>query len=187
LVEQAVTARASGADVVLASIHAGVEYRTTPTDEQRSIMAALAQSGQIDAVIGDHPHVAEPIELVPGGVGGEGMWVIYSLGNFISNQTDAAVGPNTDTGAVAFITIAKDVSGAAVTGMTWAGVTVDTAHGHRVYMLEDSIAGGGELGQIGAAGVALRYDRLRAIMGAAPEQLTPPVPSGVTLEVIARN
>jgi poly-gamma-glutamate synthesis protein (capsule biosynthesis protein) len=186
MIAQAQAARAAGADVVLATIHAGVEYQTTPSAEQRGIVARLAESGQIDAVIGDHPHVAEPIELVPGGVGGRGMWTIYSLGNFLSNQTDAVVGPNTDTGAVAFVTITKDAAGAGVTGMTWAGVTVDTAHGHRVHMLEDSVAAGGELGQIGAAGVALRYDRLRAIMGDAPEQLSPPTASGAKLEVLPR-
>jgi hypothetical protein len=51
-------------------------------------------------------------------------------------------------------------------------------------MLED--AAGGELGQLGAAAVALRHDRLRAIMGSAPEQLSPPAPSGATLEVVPR-
>ncbi|MDR2374723.1 MAG: CapA family protein, partial [Bifidobacteriaceae bacterium] len=172
IVAQAEAARAGGADVVLASVHAGVEYRTSPTAEQVEIVARLAASGQIDAVIGGHPHVAEPMELVPGGVHGDGMWVIYSLGNFISNQTDAVTGPNTDTGVVAFVTITKDAAGARVDGMTWAGVTVDSAHGHRVHMLED--AAGGELGQLGAAAVALRHDRLRAIMGSAPEQLSPP-------------
>jgi poly-gamma-glutamate synthesis protein (capsule biosynthesis protein) len=186
LIAQAEAARAAGADVVLATIHVGVEYQTTPTPEQREIVARLAASGQIDAVVGDHPHVAEPIELVPGGVHGDGMWTIYSLGNFISNQTDAVVGPNTDTGAVAFLTITKDVAGAAVTGMTWAGVTVDTAHGHRVHMLQDSVAADGELGQIGAAGVKVRYDRMRAIMGDSPEQLAPPTPSGAALEVLPR-
>ncbi|MDR2378747.1 MAG: CapA family protein [Bifidobacteriaceae bacterium] len=185
LIAQAEAARAAGAEVVLASVHAGVEYQTTPSAEQRAIVSRLAESGQIDAVIGDHPHVAQPVELVPGGVHGDGMWVVYSLGNFISNQTDAVVGPNTDTGAVAFVTIAKDAGGAAVTGMTWAGVTVDSAHGHRVHMLEDAVDG--ELGQIGAAGVKLRHDRLRAIMGSAPEQLAPPTPSGATLEVLPRS
>ncbi|MDR1634222.1 MAG: CapA family protein [Bifidobacteriaceae bacterium] len=187
MITQAEAARAAGADIVLATIHDGVEYRTTPTPEQRGLVARLAESGQIDAVIGDHPHVAEPIELVSGGVSGDGMWTIYSLGNFISNQTDAVVGPNTDTGVVAYLTITKDAGGAAVTGMTWAGVTVDTAHGHRVHMLEDSVAAGGELGQIGAAGVSLRYERLRAIMGDAAEQLEPPKPAGVSLEVVPRG
>ncbi|MDR2253002.1 MAG: CapA family protein [Bifidobacteriaceae bacterium] len=187
IVAAATEARAAGADIVIATIHAGVEYLTTPTDEQRAIAEQLAASGQIDAMVGDHPHVAEPIELVDGGVGGDGMWTIYSLGNFISNQTDAVVGPNTDTGVVAYLTVTKDTDGARVTAMTWAGVTVDTAHGHRLHMLEDAAAAGGQLGQIGAAGVATRYTRLRAILGAAPEQIAPPTPSGAVLEVLPRG
>ncbi|MDR1117852.1 MAG: CapA family protein [Bifidobacteriaceae bacterium] len=187
IVAQARAARAAGADLVVASVHAGVEYLTQPTAEQREIAAALAASGEVDAMIGDHPHVTEPIELVPGGVDGDGMWTIYSLGNFISNQTDAVVGPNTDTGAVVYLTAVKGPGSARVTAMHWAGVTVDTANGHRVYMLQDAAAGGGELGGIGAAGVALRYDRLRAILGDAPEQPAPPTPSGATLEILPRG
>ncbi|MDR2453058.1 MAG: CapA family protein [Bifidobacteriaceae bacterium] len=186
VVAQAAAARAAGADIVVAAIHAGVEYRTTPTAEQREIAQRLAASGLIDAMIGDHPHVAEPIELVPGGVDGNGMWTIYSMGNFLSNQTDAVVGPNTDTGAVVYLTAAKGPAGAAVTAMTWAGVTVDAAHGHRVQMLQDATAEG-SLGQLGADAVALRYGRLRDILGAAPEQLAPPEPSGAALEVLPRG
>ncbi|MDR0626074.1 MAG: CapA family protein [Bifidobacteriaceae bacterium] len=187
LVDQAVAARAAGADIVIASIHAGVEYQTQLSAEQKGIVARLAASGQIDAVIGDHPHVSQPIELVSGGVNNRGMWTIYSLGNFLSNQTDGVVGPNTDTGAVVYVTITKDPAGAAVTGMTWSGVTVDSTHGHRLYMLQDAAANGGDLGQIGSAGVTLRYDRLRAIMGSAPEQLSPPTPSGASLVVVPRQ
>jgi poly-gamma-glutamate synthesis protein (capsule biosynthesis protein) len=187
VVQQATAARQNGADLVIASIHAGVEYRTTPTEQQRQIAAELASSGQIDAMIGDHPHVAEPIELVPGGVDGRGMWTIYSLGNFLSNQQDSLVGPNTDTGAVAYLTVTKDELGTRVDSLTWAAVTVDYAHRHRVYMLEDSVNQGGTLGELNAAAVTLRYDRMRTIMGDSPERLSPPEPSGATLEVIPRT
>jgi poly-gamma-glutamate synthesis protein (capsule biosynthesis protein) len=186
LIEQARQARADGADIVLVSIHEGVEYQTKPSARQREIATALADSGQVDAMIGDHPHVAEPIELVPGGVDGDGMWTIWSMGNFISNQSDSTVGPNTDTGAVAYVHITKEGSDAVVTAMTWSGVTVDTAHGHHIYMLEDA-ADGATLGQISAASVQTRKDRLAAIMGDAPEQTEPPVPSGATLEVLPRS
>jgi poly-gamma-glutamate synthesis protein (capsule biosynthesis protein) len=187
LIEQARQARADGADIVLVSIHEGVEYQTTPTARQREIADALAASGQVDAMIGDHPHVAEPIELVPGGVDGEGMWTIWSMGNYISNQSDATVGPNTDTGAVAYVHITLEGGDAVVTAMTWSGVTVDTSHGHHIYMLEDAAEGEG-LGQISAASVQTRKDRLAKIMGGTDlEQTEPPVPSGATLTVLPRS
>ncbi len=67
-------------DLVLVSMHWGEEYRTTPTDEQRSIAEYLASLGA-DIVIGTHPHIIEPVEWLGGTL------VIYSLGNLISSQS----------------------------------------------------------------------------------------------------
>lgn len=68
-------------DVVLVSMHWGVEYTHTPTKEQRDLAKYLADLG-VDVIIGSHPHVIQPIEHIGDTV------VIYSLGNFISGQGD---------------------------------------------------------------------------------------------------
>ncbi len=68
-------------DVVLVSMHWGVEYTHTPTKEQREQAQFLADLG-VDVIIGSHPHVIQPIEHIGNTV------VIYSLGNFISGQGD---------------------------------------------------------------------------------------------------
>lgn len=68
-------------DVVLVSMHWGVEYTHTPTKEQREQAQFLADLG-VDVIIGSHPHVIQPIEHIDDTV------VIYSLGNFISGQGD---------------------------------------------------------------------------------------------------
>ena len=68
-------------DVVLVSMHWGVEYTHTPTKEQREQAQFLADLG-VDVIIGSHPHVIQPIEHI------EDTIVIYSLGNFISGQGD---------------------------------------------------------------------------------------------------
>lgn len=68
-------------DVVLVSMHWGVEYTHTPTKEQRDQAQFLADLG-VDVIIGSHPHVIQPIEHIDDTV------VIYSLGNFISGQGD---------------------------------------------------------------------------------------------------
>lgn len=68
-------------DVVLVSMHWGVEYTHTPTKEQRDQAQFLADLG-VDVIIGSHPHVIQPIEHIGDTV------VIYSLGNFISGQGD---------------------------------------------------------------------------------------------------
>ncbi|MBE3596213.1 MAG: CapA family protein [Hydrogenibacillus sp.] len=80
-------ARARGADAVVVSLHFGTEYVDEPSADQRNLVYGLIADGA-DLVIGSHPHVLQPIEHValdtPGGRR-EG-WVIYSLGNFISDQ-----------------------------------------------------------------------------------------------------
>ncbi len=66
-------------DVIIVSMHWGVEYTHVPTAEQREIAKYLSSLG-VDIVIGHHPHVIQPIEY-------EGnTLVMYSLGNFISAQ-----------------------------------------------------------------------------------------------------
>ena len=66
-------------DVVMVSMHWGIEYTHTPTEEQKRIANYLASLG-VDIIIGHHPHVIQPIEFI-----GDTL-VIYSLGNFISAQ-----------------------------------------------------------------------------------------------------
>lgn len=73
-------------DVIIVAMHWGDEYTNTPTNSQKEIAQYLSELG-VDLVIGTHPHVVEPIEYV-----GETL-VIYSLGNFISNQLVLGLNP----------------------------------------------------------------------------------------------
>ena len=66
-------------DVILVSMHWGVEDTNTPTESQRQIADYLSSLG-VNMIIGHHPHVVQPVEYV------NDTLVIYSLGNFISNQ-----------------------------------------------------------------------------------------------------
>ncbi|HZG57451.1 MAG TPA: CapA family protein [Paenibacillus sp.] len=81
-------AEAAGADVVTVSLHFGNEYQREPTDEQRRVARRAIEAGA-DVVLGHHPHVVQPYERIrvedEDGKTREGV-VIYSLGNFISNQ-----------------------------------------------------------------------------------------------------
>jgi len=178
IAKRARAARAAGADIVLLSVHFGTEYVTSPSASQRRFVRAIARTGVIDAVIGGHPHVAEPIAKVRGGVGGQGMWVAYSLGNLISGMTQ----PLRTVGLVAYVHVTKDAQGARVTGMTWSAVAVDLSGGHRVRMLQD--AHGKSLGHL-SAGTAkhLRKAVAKIVGHAAAEQKKPPTPSGAVLTV----
>ena len=66
-------------DVIIVSMHWGVEYSNTPSKEQKQIAEYLSSLG-VNVIIGTHPHVIQPIEFI------NDTLVIYSLGNFISAQ-----------------------------------------------------------------------------------------------------
>jgi poly-gamma-glutamate synthesis protein (capsule biosynthesis protein) len=80
---QAVREARARADLVVVSVHWGNEYQHQPTKRQRDIARALATAG-CDVLLGHHPHVLQPVELLE--AGGRRVLVAYSLGNFISNQ-----------------------------------------------------------------------------------------------------
>lgn len=84
--------RQAGADAIVVSVHDGIEYQRMPNDSQRSVAKQLIEAGA-DIILGSHPHVVQPYETIevqdplrPDGV--RRGFVIYSLGNFISNQKD---------------------------------------------------------------------------------------------------
>jgi len=76
-------ARLSSPDVIVACFHWGNEYQFIPTKRQREIAALCLKNGAT-LVIGTHPHVLQPIEVVSSDLGYR--VVAYSLGNFISYQ-----------------------------------------------------------------------------------------------------
>ncbi len=76
------------ADLCLVFVHWGTEYAAEPDETQKYWAQVFADCGA-DVVIGTHPHVVQPVELV-NGAGGNETVVYYSLGNFISAQIDQA-------------------------------------------------------------------------------------------------
>ncbi len=72
-------ASASGSDLVIVIMHAGIEYEDAPNTRQRDF-ARAAIDGGADLVIGHHPHVVQPAESY------KGKPIIYSLGNFVFDQ-----------------------------------------------------------------------------------------------------
>jgi len=85
--EQVQQAKVS-ADIVLVSMHWGNEYQMTPSQEQKDLAQYLAELG-VDVVIGHHPHVIQPVEILERPDGGKTL-VLYSLGNLVSAQNRSA-------------------------------------------------------------------------------------------------
>jgi len=67
------------ADLVIAYVHAGMEYRPVPEPDVVIRFRALIRAGA-DAVIGHHPHVPQGIEYL------DGKPIVYSIGNFVFKQ-----------------------------------------------------------------------------------------------------
>ena len=91
--------KAADADVIIVAMHWGTEYTNSETQSQVRIAEYLSSLG-VDLIIGTHPHVVEPITYI-----GDTL-VIYSLGNFISNQL--VLGVNQGTGMIVFVDIVLD-------------------------------------------------------------------------------
>lgn len=111
IIDIARKARADGADFVVASVHSGIEYNSSPSAEQDRIAKNLARSGEIDLYIGHHAHVPQPIRKLPGGVDNQGMWVYYGLGNLLSSMTPTGNGIGSQVGQIAFPTITVPAEG----------------------------------------------------------------------------
>lgn len=77
-------AKASGADFIVVYPHWGIEYQSMPNETQTRLGRNMIEWGA-DLVIGNHPHVVEPVELYEAKDGREGL-IAYALGNFISYQ-----------------------------------------------------------------------------------------------------
>ncbi len=71
------------ADLTVVMPQSGVEYNPEPTEEQQTTYRQMVDWGA-DIVFGGHPHVVEPTETIT--KDGEKKFIIYSMGNLLSNQ-----------------------------------------------------------------------------------------------------
>ncbi len=94
------------ADVVIVFPHWGTEYSHKKDSEQDKWANIFYQCG-VNIVIGSHSHVIQPVEWITSGENPHRMLVYYSLGNFVSGQTEA----DRMLGAMAKITIKKSEKG----------------------------------------------------------------------------
>ena len=75
-----------GAEATVIFIHWGTEYQTTPSTEQQQIAQQLCDLG-FDVIVGGHPHVIQPVELLTSRLEPEKKTLcLYSTGNAVSNQ-----------------------------------------------------------------------------------------------------
>lgn len=119
-------AKKENPDIIIACMHWGNEYKTTQNSTQEDLANFLFQNG-VDIILGTHPHVLEPMEkrtiTLEDGTTKDGF-VIYSLGNFISDQN----AENTRNSIILNLDITKHVDGK---------ITIDNYEYIPIYMYKD--------------------------------------------------
>ncbi len=87
-------------DFVIVAMHWGTEYSFKVDAKQEEIANYLSSLG-VDLIIGAHPHVIQTVEYI----NNNKTFVVYSLGNFISDQNDV----DNFTGLAFEVTLKKHV------------------------------------------------------------------------------
>lgn len=97
--------RRAARDPALAAVvvlpHWGTEYSHRPEARQQALARDLALAGAA-VIVGTHPHVVQPWEVVEGPVG-RAVLVAHSTGNFVSNQ----VGLARQAGIIAWVELCR--------------------------------------------------------------------------------
>lgn len=86
-----------GAEYIVFYMHWGEEYQLTANNWQKNIAQKLSDLG-VNMIIGSHPHVVQPIELITASDNSHKTVCLYSTGNCVSNQRQELMSPECTTG-----------------------------------------------------------------------------------------
>ena len=109
ILRDAQRARELGSQATIVSMHWGTEKDSNANSMQTSIADELTASGLVDLIVGHHAHVVQPTNQV------NGVWVMYGLGNVLSNlPTDERWPINSQDAVIATTSLTISSSGKAV-------------------------------------------------------------------------
>ncbi len=113
-------ARQDGADFVIVSVHWGNEFQLASSRTQIDLADAITAIDAVDVVVGHHAHVVQAIEKR------NGKWVVFGLGNFLSNQrlTECCPAESQD-GIIVRIRVEETDSGFEVTHVDYTPTLVE--------------------------------------------------------------
>lgn len=168
--------KTKGAEYILFYMHWGEEYRTSPNTWQKTIAQRLSNLG-VNMIIGSHPHVIQPVELIHSEDGQNTTVCLYSTGNFVSNQRqelmDSCPSGHTEDGMLFTFTLKKDKDGTALSDLKLVPTWVNKYKGgsgylYTVYPLEnpDDASKKYSLDSAAAGKAAKSYERTKAIVAA---------------------
>ena len=78
--------KSEGADIIIVMPHWGKEYSLKANKYQNKWSKIFFELG-VDIVIGTHPHVIQPVEIIEDKDKNRKMYIFYSLGNFINSTS----------------------------------------------------------------------------------------------------
>lgn len=107
--------KSDGAEAIVFYMHWGSEYQTKPNTYQKAAAQELCNMG-VDVIVGGHPHVLQPIELIHSEDSQNTTVCLYSMGNSISNQriselTGLCETGHTEDGVLFTYTFTRDSDG----------------------------------------------------------------------------
>jgi poly-gamma-glutamate synthesis protein (capsule biosynthesis protein) len=168
VLEDARAARAAGAEVVLVNMHwfseTVAEYSTEPSEEQVEFAEALVAAPEVTAVVGQGPHVVQPIEWI------DDKPVVFSEGNLLANQGAAAgLVEASQDGIVALLDIESSADGARVRRVRYVPVYVSQPD-----FTVLPVGAGIESGAADEAALRASYERTVDVIGR--DRRTKPIP-----------
>ena len=134
ILADAAAARAQGAQVVVVSLHWGVEYDTAGSGEQRQLADQLLSSPDVDLIIGHGPHVIQPIVEM------HRKYALLSVGNLVANQGRER--PRTYDGTIVTFTFERDAAGNYVAAAPHADATWYDRDAGRVRLVSTALGTG---------------------------------------------
>lgn len=132
-----------GANASVLFIHWGNEYQTKQNAKQTEIAQALCDLG-VDVIIGGHPHVVQPVDLLTSTKDENHKTVcLYSMGNAVSNQRRANMNlktGHTEDGVLFSVTFARYTDGTVILESadllpTWVNMDIHPETGKKAYMI----------------------------------------------------
>lgn len=93
-------------DLIVVFIHWGYEYHREPSESQIQLGEKMVEWGA-NIILGSHPHVIQKSQII--NKDGRDNFIIYSMGNFLSNQRKETSGnPYTEDGIMINLEIEKN-------------------------------------------------------------------------------
>ncbi len=124
-----------GIDAVIVTPHWGEEYTANPSKAQRDLAKRLLDAGAT-VVLGSHPHVLQPWEKYKTADGRE-TFVIYSLGNFVSNQQQLA----RRSTMILYVGLTRTSAGVVINGVSYVPMIMNNRDGVRAVEAIDRAGG----------------------------------------------